>query len=203
MGQERRRDALWLPATSSFASCGKRSRAERQTWPARRGSSFPAGRSKTTSFLSSRCTPFVTFCNFKCSDCVNHVQFFPTNAEEFPESGNAFTERFISESRRGLPYPRRWHHERTEAAGTSGPCTGVFDSHSDWAQSHRCRINSSQPGRCSRKERMDFGAPDRPTYSAHRACAPVGRRVDSNRNWPELTTGTGARLWTSKPKQGS
>lgn len=128
MGQERCRDALWLPATSSFASCGKRSRAERQTWPARRGSSFPAGRSKTTSFLSSRCTPFVTFCNFKCSDCVNHVQFFPTNAEEFPESGNAFTERFISESRRGLPYPRRRHHERAGQPITSGPCTGVFDS---------------------------------------------------------------------------
>lgn len=28
-----------------------------KTWPTRRGSSFPIGRSRTVSFLSSRCTP--------------------------------------------------------------------------------------------------------------------------------------------------
>lgn len=101
------RDTLWLPATSSFASCGRRSRLSDEPDLTRRGSSFPAGRSKTTSFLSSRCTPaFVTFCNFKCSHCVNHVQFFPTNAEKFPGLGIAFTKCFVSESHSGAVVAR-------------------------------------------------------------------------------------------------
>lgn len=63
----------------------------------RRGSSFPTGRSRTTSFRSSRCTPFVTFCNSKCLDCVNHVRFHPTESERFSGLLTAFTKRFVSE----------------------------------------------------------------------------------------------------------
>lgn len=43
----------------------------------------------------------MTFCNFECSHCVNHVQFFLTNAEKFPELGIAFTKCFVSESHSG------------------------------------------------------------------------------------------------------
>jgi len=100
----------------------------------------------------------------------------------------------ISESRRGLPYPRRRHHERAGQPILQVPCTGVFDLRFRLIGRSPIRINSSQPGRVVEKERMDFGAWDRPTYSAPGGGAPVGCRVDSNRNWPELTTGTGARF---------
>lgn len=142
LGLEGRRDAPWLPATSSFASCGKRSRAERQP-DQRRGSSFPTGRSKTTSFLSSRCTPFVTFCNFKCSDCVNHVRFFPQNAEKFSGLGNVFTKHFISESHLGRRTPRRQIVSEPESrCFRRFPWRHRFVFRYCGARPHRCRISS-------------------------------------------------------------
>lgn len=111
------RDVPWLPATSSFASCGKRSRLSDEPDQMRRGSSFPIGRSKTTSFLSSRCTPFVTFCNFKCFDCVNHVQFFPTKCGEISHFGNCVHETFcFQELFSGSRSTDRWGRSASRSA---------------------------------------------------------------------------------------